>query len=283
MNFPEQDDLPSLDVFREKVLRHLASLLESHVHSWVFGEEVGAFINRENRELDALLDRCESASDSDAALAAAARRCRDVRSALSMLVRERQRQWKENGDELRGLMLDFNRLVSELQQTLIDKDLLERQSQVLRNIILSHERITQWKEFVQEILSDFYKFFPFQLFFIVFTEEHGLSLNLYYMGEVGEETRHNARQRLSREMLARLGLPKDAMLDIEEFQVLEGHALDALDGVDLLTVAVPETLPNRVGVLGVGYASSEQRGAREREFVRAFLAVMGLVVGASRA
>lgn len=283
MSFQEQDDLPSLDAFREKVLRHLASLLESHVHSWVFGEEVGAFINRENRELDALLSQCGSAAGADGALAGAAHRCRDVRSALSLLVRERQRQWKENGDELRGLMLDFNRLVSELQQTLIDKDLLERQSQVLRNIILSHERITQWKEFVQEILSDFHKFFPFQLFFIAFTEEHGLSLNLYYMGEVGEETRHNARQRLSREMLARLGLPKDAMLDIEEFQVLEGHALDALDGVDLLTVAVPEALPNLEGVLGVGYASSEQMAAREQEIVRAILAVMVMVVGSSKA
>jgi len=41
----------------------------------------------------------------------------------------------------------------------IEKDLLERQSKVLEKIILSHEHVSQWKEFVQEILLDFIVFF----------------------------------------------------------------------------------------------------------------------------
>jgi len=286
MSFIDQDDQPNLDAFREHVLRHLAALLETHVQSWVFGEEVGSFVRRENKEFDGFLADVEQrirSADAGPALVQAARRCRDVRTALALLIKERQRKWRENGDDLRELMLEFNQLVNELEETLIDKDLLERQSRVLRNIILSHERIAQWKEFVQEILADFHQFFPFKLFFIAFTEEHGLSLNIYYMGDFSEEVRQTARQRLSGDMLAQLGLPSDALLEIEEFQVLEKGSLESLSEVDLLTVAVPETLPNLEGILGVGYGSVEQMAAREKEIVRSILAVMVMVVGSSKA
>lgn len=286
MSFLDKEDQPNLDAFREHVLSHLAALLESHVHSWVFGEEVGSFVSRENKVFDAFLQEVEHqvrSATAGPALVQVASRCRDVRTAMALMIRERQRKWRENGDDLRGLMLEFNQLVNDLEETLIDKDLLERQSRVLRNIILSHERIAQWKEFVQEILADFYKFFPFKLFFIAFTEEHGLSLNIYYMGDFSEEVRQTARQRLSKEMLAQLGLPADSLLEIEEFQVLEKGSFDSLAEVDLLTVAVPETLPNLEGILGVGYGSVEQMAAREREIVRSILAVMVMVVGSSKA
>jgi diguanylate cyclase (GGDEF)-like protein len=285
---PEHDheDVSSLSRFRDRMLGKLASLLEGHVRNWNFGEEMGTFVARENAEFDAAMSHLErhpqDAAGGREALAVA-HRCRDVRAAMALLVRERQRQWRHNGDELRDLILELNRLVDELEDTLIDKDLLERQSQVLRNIILSHERISQWKDFVQEILADFHKFFPFRMFFIAFAEEHGLSLYIYYMGSFDEAAHRTARQRLAQEMLARLGLPQDSLLEIEEFQVFEQAVPAHINGVDLLTVSVPQTLPGLEGVLGVGYAPMEGMGAREREIVRSILAVMVMVVGSSKA
>lgn len=79
-------------------------------------------------------------------------------------------------------MLDFNRTAENLAGTLVEKDLLERQSHVLENIIISHEKVSQWRLFVQEILSSFHSIFPFNFFFIAFAEEHGLSLYLYFWG-----------------------------------------------------------------------------------------------------
>jgi hypothetical protein len=44
--------------------------------------------------------------------------------------------------------------IGRLFSTLIEKALLERQSQAFERIILSHENISQWKEFVQHILRE---------------------------------------------------------------------------------------------------------------------------------
>ncbi|MGZ4957042.1 MAG: hypothetical protein ACXV8Q_18230 [Methylobacter sp.] len=60
--------------------------------------------------------------------------------------------------------VEFNQTLLELSSVLIEKDLLARQSQVLEGIILSHEHISQWKEFVLEIPADFYAIFPFNFF-----------------------------------------------------------------------------------------------------------------------
>ena len=176
-----------------------------------------------------------------------------------------------------------NQAAEKLADTLVKKDLLERQSCVLESIILSHEKISQWKEFVQEILANFHTTFSFNLFFIAFAEEHGLSLFIYYMGSYTEEAKAMARTGLTKEMLAKLGLPLDAPLDIEEFQVLESGACVTIGDVKMLTVTVPgaEKL-NLAGLLGVAYGASQNLSEQEESVIRSILAVMVMVVGSSK-
>ena len=78
--------------------------------------------------------------------------CGRLDQCLELLFAERNRQWHRNGDYVQSLMGEFNTTLSDLSASLIEKDLLERQSMVLEQIILSHENVTQWKDFVQEIL-----------------------------------------------------------------------------------------------------------------------------------
>ncbi|WP_256360382.1 hypothetical protein [Methylomonas koyamae] len=94
---------------------------------------------------------------------------------------ERQRQWRKNGAQLQRVIDDFSTTTQYLASVLVEKDLFERQSSVLESIILSHEKVSQWKEFVQQILSGFHAIFPFNFFFIAFAEQNELSLYFYYL------------------------------------------------------------------------------------------------------
>jgi len=210
--------------------------------------------------------------------------CERLERAIELLTGERQRQLELSGNSIRDSMRSFSQTMDELQATLINKDLLERQSRVLGSIILSHERISQWKDFVQEILGDFHRIFPFDFFFIAFAEENALSLFLYYMGDYSREERQWARQQLSRRMIEQLGLPGDAALDTEEFEVLHDAHSVPLSDIELLTVGVPEhTSSSLAGVLGVAFASTEQRTPLEVSIIRSILSVMVMVVGSSKA
>jgi diguanylate cyclase (GGDEF)-like protein len=208
--------------------------------------------------------------------------CTRLDHSLDLLFQQRSRQWASSDQHIQNLMIEFNQTLLELSSVLIEKDLLERQSQVLQRIILSHEHISQWKEFVQEILADFYTIFPFSFFYIAFAEEHGLSLYLYYLGHCSDKVRTQARGILSQQMLQSIGLPPDAALDIEEFDIHCGAQIKTDLNVRMISVPVPDHAPNLAGLLGVAYAAENKLSAQEESVIRAILAVMVMVVGSSK-
>jgi diguanylate cyclase (GGDEF)-like protein/PAS domain S-box-containing protein len=176
-----------------------------------------------------------------------------------------------------------NQIEEKLSDTLLEKNLLERQSNVLENIILSHEKVSQWKDFVQDILSKFHAIFSFNIFFIAFAEEHGLSLFVYYMGSYSEEAKLQTRSRLARDMLGGLGLPLDAALDIEEFDVQGSEVIVQVEDIRMLSVSVPGgDKMDLAGLLGVAYGSATRLSEQEERVIRSILAVMVMVVGSSR-
>jgi diguanylate cyclase (GGDEF)-like protein len=285
----------NLEQMRQQVLERFASLIESQGRTQMFASNIGALVHDINAELIAgnrqgseLLDKLDvSQADRDEIqlrlrndMALAGR----LNQTLDLLLGERQRQWQVNDEQLKQVMLDFNRTVENLAGTLIEKDLLERQSHVLENIILSHEKVSQWRLFVQEILANFHAIFPFNFFFIAFAEEHGLSLYLYFLGDYSDEIKKSVRGKLVREMLTKLDLPEDTLTDIEEFNIPSPSSAASLQDIDLITVRVPELdMLNLAGVLGVAYGSLQKLNAQETSVIRSILAVMVMVVGSSKA
>jgi diguanylate cyclase (GGDEF)-like protein len=208
--------------------------------------------------------------------------CTRLDQSQSLLFKQRGEQWIANERHVQNLMIEFNQTLLELSSVLIEKDLLERQSRVLERIILSHEHISQWKEFVQEILADFYSIFPFNFFYIAFAEENGLSLYLYYLGHCSNEIRTQARDKLSKQMLQSIGLPADAPLDIEEFYIHCGAEIKTALDIRMISVPVADHSPNLAGLLGVAYAAENHLTQQEASVIRAILAVMVMVVGSSK-
>lgn len=285
------------EAMRQRVLERFAALFESQMRTRRFASSITELTRDTQAELlgslresitriaDLKLD--SRAQDGIVAgLERAVARCERFDQTHSLLVEERRRQWLSNSRDLQHVMLEFNRTSSELAGTLIEKDLLERQSQVLETIVLSHEKVTQWKAFVQEVLRGFHEFFPFDVFFIAFAEENILSLYIYYMGDYPDEVKASARSSLARDMIAQLVLPADVPLDIEEFQVAhrKGRALSDVEDIRMITVPVPDLeASNLAGLLGIAYASLEGLTPQESSVIHSILAVMVMVVGSSKA
>ncbi|MEO8119021.1 MAG: EAL domain-containing protein [Rhodoferax sp.] len=278
--------LPShLEGVRLRVIDRMAALLESQTRTKIFGGNLNALVKEVHHEvITDLRSIAEQVGVPELSqrLERAVEACVCLDATLDILLDERQRQWHRNGTYVRATMQEFNETLTNLASTLIEKDLFERQSKVLERIILSHEHVAQWKEFVQEILADFHAIFPFNFFYIAFAEEHGLSLFLYYLGDYADDLKKTARDMLSRQMLASLKLPNDAPLDIEEFVVKVAGPVDSIDAVRMITVAVPEHTPKLAGLLGVAYVASGELSAQEESVVRSILSVMVMVVGSSK-
>lgn len=284
-----------IDELRYQGLIRFAELLENQTRTRLSSQNVGGLVQAVNAEIQNTLQDCirqlehSSISESDreqvvARLQSGIARSIRLNDTLALLLAEHGRQWNQNEGHLKHLMLNFGATVESLAGTLIEKDLFERQSNVLQNIIISHEKVTQWKLFVQEILSGFHTVFPFNFFFIAFAEEHGLSLFLYFLGDYTAEVKALVRKKLAHEMLSQLKLPEDALLDIEEFHIPAEGQSGSIDDIKLITVSVPDLeVLNLAGLLGVAYGSVQKLSVQEASVIRSILAVMVMVVGSSKA
>lgn len=282
---------------RQKVLERFTALFENQTRTRLFAASVSELTQSTHVELlaglkesiarvtSAKLEQAER-DEITASLKQAVARCSRLDRTLDLLVGERRRQWQRNAGDLQQVMLEFNRMTKDLAGTLIEKDLLERQSRVLETIVLSHEKVTQWKAFVQEVLLGFHAFFPFDVFFIAFAEDNVLSLYIYYMGDYPEEVKKRARENLARDMIGHLSLPADVPLDIEEFQVIheKGREHGDIENIQMITVPVPDLdTSNLAGLLGIAYASTDGLTPQESSVIHSILAVMVMVVGSSKA
>ncbi|WP_340124292.1 bifunctional diguanylate cyclase/phosphodiesterase [Methylobacter svalbardensis] len=280
-----------LEALRFRIITQIAEILENQIRTQRSATDISELNHNVHQEIISKLMTAMSAmaaDDSNAMIAMIPtithiiNTCTRLDHSLDLLFQHRSEQWTANDRHIKNLLIEFNQTLLELSSVLIEKDLLERQSQVLQRIILSHEHISQWKEFVQEILADFYAIFPFNFFYIAFAEEHGLSLYLYYLGQYTDETRAQARGLLSQQMLESIGLPPNAALDIEEFNINCGAQIKPDLDINMISVPVPDHSTNLAGLLGVAYAAENNLSAQEASVIRAILAVMVMVVGSSK-
>jgi diguanylate cyclase (GGDEF)-like protein len=274
-----------IEDLRIRLMNQLFSLLESQSRTRSFASSISTLVKRIHDEGLEELEQGLQRIDDPVAIELFRKTIADFRIldlAFDKLVDERQRQWYKNGKYLKQVIDELNETTDYLASILVEKGLLERQSQVLENIVLSHEKVSQWQEFVQEILAGFHKIFPFNFFFIAFAEEHGLSLYFYYMGDYSEREKRQIRDRLAKKMLIQLNLPGNALLDIEEYQISSHFRTVDIDDIKMITVPVPDQAYGLDGLLGVAYASANVLSTQEQTIIRSLLSVMVMVVGSSK-
>jgi len=162
-----------LEALRLRIISQIAEILENQTHTQRYAIGLSELNHNMHQEIVSKLVAAMAtmATDDSAAMIAmiptisqVIDTCSRLDQSLDLLFRQRSQQWASSDQHIQNLMIEFNQTLLELSSVLIEKDLLERQSRVLERIILSHEHISQWKEFVQEILADFYAIFPFNFF-----------------------------------------------------------------------------------------------------------------------
>ena len=276
-------NLNQLSDLRLLTTERLASLLESRVRTESFSEAVGDLVQTTHVEVAEILKNVASRlpSDFSGAVDEAMQVCARLNRALDILFRQNHRHHLRGQSSLNDLVKSSNQALLNLGGTLIEKDLLERQSTVLERIILSHERITHWQSFVQEILEDFNSIFTFNFFFIAFSEEHSISLHVYYMGTYTDEVKLSVRTDLMRQMADKMGVPVDIAWDIHETEV-PVRSVDRVEDVRMVTVKVPEYMPKLAGLLGVAFVSDDDIIPQEEAVIRSILSVMVMVIGSSK-
>lgn len=287
----------NLEDMRQYVLGKFASLLESQTRTNQFGANISEMIRSihgeaagQVEEVSRLMDELQIDAPSRQRIASNLDQLvvlfRQMDESMGLLLEERARQWQKNGHNLGKIMMEFNQVAKELDSTLIEKDLLERQSAVLEKIILSHEKVTQWKDFVQEILAGLQSIFPFNVFFVAFAEEHGMNVYIYHVArKLDKERSESIRKKLIPLLITQLGLPDDVLLDVEEF-LIEKASSKIGPGEDVNIITVPVLNLEKVdlaGLLGVAYGSSRILTSQEESVIRSILAVMVMVVGSSKA
>ncbi|MCF6203708.1 MAG: hypothetical protein L3J59_08575 [Methylococcaceae bacterium] len=157
----------------------------------------------------------------------------------------------------------------------------EYQGRILQGIILSHDKIENWEEFVQSILCEFHSIFKFNFFSIAFNSYEGIDLYLYYMGVFTTEDKVEAKRIFSANMISKLKQSK--ALKIKEYQVLN-HKLTKIDIKQMhsVTIDVDGKLDNLGGLLEMGYFSSVPLGIDEKSIIKSILSEMVMVIGSSR-
>ncbi len=271
-----------LKAFYTHIIQTLTGLLECQVRTEMFDKGLMDMTLIELNKVSSALDELSGEEDVHLKVSTYAKRLKNVGSNLALLKNEHNKDIVQNYQRIESLIVETHELVERLSLTLIDKSLFERQSSVLENIILSHENVTQWKTFVQDILREFHVFFPMNFFTIAFSDANGVDIYLYYLGQYSDDSKHYARKTLSENLISELGMHADTLVNIEEFDVSGIEAQRSIDEVEIITVGVLGGKPGLGGILGVGYASGYPLSTQEQSIIRSILAVMVMVVGSSK-
>ena len=280
-----------LERMRQHVLGRFATLFATQVTGHHFAASVGALTQDTHADIVSGMERAIALPAGfgkrkfrpiKAKMRQDTARLTRLDSTLRLLLAQQGRQRQNTDRDLKQLLVEFHRMTESLAETLVDKKLLERQSQVLTTIIQSHENVSQWREFVHDVLAGLHSVFPFDVFFIAFAEEGGCKVYRCFVGGCSDAV--PAGHEHIKEAIAGLGLASDVTLEIEEFQLKEiGHGEPSGD-IRMIAARVPEQAASTLaGIHGVVHCSARPMTAHEQGAIRSLLEVIAMVVGSSKA
>jgi len=278
--------LTDLRELKDFLVSRLSSQFENNIHSFIFGDTIQKFFREENSNFSLVINKhkkqlLDLPFGNDIILSA--ERCKIVRSSAELMIQERQKKWKNDQVDLKELIWKIPHLISELEKTILDKNLLEKQSNILKNIILSHEKISHWKDFVHEILMDFHVVFPFQIFYTGFIEKNCLSLYIFHMGDHSAKSRISLHGKIIKSLLDSLGLPPHTLVNTEEITVNCKTCINEYSDNQFISIPIPSILKETNGALGLGYSEENGLSNQEKEIISSLLSVMVMIIGSSKA
>ncbi|MDQ7055372.1 MAG: bifunctional diguanylate cyclase/phosphodiesterase [Persephonella sp.] len=176
--------------------------------------------------------------------------------------------------------IDALNLISILEKEVVDKKLLEKETKILRKIVLSRENILNWKVYATEILKDLKSVYNFDAFFFFFDEEKKKKIYIFYSNKFRDEDRQFIKKSIKQELKEKL---KNYFTEIEEIYISKtGLKKDYKQSIVEYYQFLPES-PEIGGIIGVVVLSERKITRKELEILHSILSIMTLIVGSSKA
>lgn len=279
------ENVTCLHELRQHVLEQLTSLLTTRSRSDIFADAIGTLILETHAEMIARLRQNLGKFHDDAVAAALTQlelHYAQFQDCLAILFSQQRRQRSDDTNSLSKLLFAVDQTAQDLSQNLVSKELLDRQSRMLENILLSQELIHQWDGFAEKILSDLHTLFPFNFFLVVMAEEYGVVLYLYCIGDYKNKAGQQARQHVIKQFFAQLGLPEHTQPDIIEYQLPGTQPRGSMSDIRIVSLSIPEHTPKLAGLLGAAFATTNPLTPQETRIIRSILSVIVTAVSSSK-
>ncbi|WP_293445318.1 bifunctional diguanylate cyclase/phosphodiesterase [Persephonella sp.] len=193
------------------------------------------------------------------------------------LLKKIQTVFDENLELVKNGSLETIDLVSILEKEVIDKSLLQKETEILKKIVLSRENITDWKGYTVKLLKQMLDVYPFDLFFISINENSMKRVYLFYSFQFGDDIRSKVREYLKKELFNRENI------EFEEIFVTKKKPSGNKQKICLQTYNFLPDSQDVGGIIGIIILSKSKLPKKELDVVQSLLSIMGLVAGSSRA
>jgi diguanylate cyclase (GGDEF)-like protein len=283
---------------RKLVLERFAGLFERQVRMYQFVDSISDLVRATHAEIATCLqdtmrnvELLKVEDDEKNHLNDTARKMMErfdrLDRTLKILLHERLKLRGTDSADLKHIMQETNRAAQLLETTLIEKDLFERHSEVIESIVLSRDKVTNWKDYMLEILTGFQSVLSFDYLFVAHFDRNILLVSIFYLDHCCEEKKFQARTRLGPEILSQLSLSPDTAWDVEEFSIFgseNASCNDVQEQINTISVSVPSLDATSIdGLLGIAYPAGGGTTAQHPTLIRSILSVMVMVVGSSKA
>ena len=193
------------------------------------------------------------------------------------LLQKIQTVFDENLELVKNGSLETINLVSILEKEVIDKSLLQKETEILKKIVLSRENITDWKGYTVKLLKQMLDVYPFDLFFISINENSMKRVYLFYSFQFNESIKSEVKDYLKKELFA------GENIEFEEIFVTKKRPSGNKHKICLQTYNFLPDSQDVGGIIGIIILSKGKLPKKELDVVQSLLSIMGLVAGSSRA
>ncbi|WP_457640648.1 putative bifunctional diguanylate cyclase/phosphodiesterase [Persephonella sp.] len=176
-------------------------------------------------------------------------------------------------------------LISLLEREVIDKKLLEKETKILKKIVLSRENIMDWKGYAKEILRDLKSVYPYDVFFFMFEEESIIKIYIFYSYVLSDERKESVKQFLVNKLKENFKgkFVNNKITKVEEIFITNKVRSKNFKNIHIETnVFLPDS-PEIGGVLGLVILLEDKLPRKDINVLNSLLSIMTLVAGSSRA
>ncbi|WP_457621449.1 putative bifunctional diguanylate cyclase/phosphodiesterase [Persephonella sp.] len=174
-------------------------------------------------------------------------------------------------------------LILLLEKEVVDKKLLQEETKILKEIVLSRENIMDWKGYAKEILKKLRAIYPYDLFFLMFEENGLIKFYIFYSYILSDEVKENLKIYLTKNFADSYKSDPGVSVEFEEIFITNRPRKKTVKNIHVETHQFLPDSPGIGGVLGLIVFPEEKLSRKDINILNSILSIMTLVTGSSRA